>query len=833
VDTEAGEPVVARLTVEHRDPLGIGTPAPRLSWSTVVGTAGWRQAAAELEIDGERSTIEGPASVLVAWPAAPLRSRERRTVRVRVHGTDGSRSGWSDPVVLEAGLLEVTDWRAVFVAPEVPDEGGALLRTAFDLTAPVVQARLHATSLGVHQLELNGRPVGDRVLEPGWTSYAHRLNYGTHDVTDLLVPGTNSLVATLAEGWYRGRLGWDGGRRAIYGDQLALLAQLEITTADGERQVVATDASWRWAHGPLTFASIYDGEHHDARIEPTGWRPVTLVERDLSTLTARSGPPVRRTEERSPIATWTAPSGRTIFDFGQNLVGRLRITVDGPAGAEVVLRHAEILEDGELCTEPLRLAAATDRYVLSGEGTTAWEPDFTYHGFRYADVEGPVPESVRAVVLHSDVRRTGWFECSDERVNRLHENVVWSMRGNFLDIPTDCPQRDERLGWTGDLTVFAPAACFLHDVAGFLSSWLADLALEQDPDRGVPFVVPNVSADDLWIGTAVWSDAAVVVPWTLYERYGDVGILRAQYPSMRSWVDLVIRAAGPDRHWEWPFQFGDWLDPAAPPEDPAAGRTDRHLVANAWFCHSVDLLARTSELLGEVDDAAAYRTVRDEAVASFARHFVRADGRLTSDSQTAYALAIRFGLVAGTERDAAGRRLAQLVREAGDRIGTGFAGTPLLCDALCDAGEVDTAYRLLLQTEAPSWLHPVVLGATTIWERWDGLRPDGTRNPGEMNSFNHYALGAVADWLHRRVAGLAPAEPGYHRLEIAPLPGPGLDWARARHDTPYGVAEAGWERDGGQIRVFAVVPPNTSATIIPPDGSVPFDVGAGSHEWTF
>ena len=826
------EPVVERLSVEHRDPLGIGSSTPRLSWSTVVPTPGWKQRSAEIEVDGVVSTLDGRASVLVPWPAAPLASREHRTIRVRVSGADGSRSPWSEPLVVEVGLLDVADWHAAFIAPEVPEEGTALLRTTFEVDTAVVRARLYVSSLGVHQLELNGRPVGDHVLDPGWTSYAHRLNYATHDVTDLLDAGTNTLQASLAEGWYRGRLGWDGGRRAIYGDQLALLAQLEVTTADGVRHVVVTDGSWRWTPGPVTLASIYDGEHRDARLRPTDWQPVTVLDRDLSTLSARFGPPVRRTEERVPVASWEAPSGRTIYDFGQNLVGRLRIDVDGPAGAQVVLRHAEVLEDSELCTEPLRRAAATDRYVLAGAGPETWEPDFTFHGFRYADVDGPLPDSVTAVVLHSDMRRTGWFECSDERLDRLHENVVWSMRGNFLDIPTDCPQRDERLGWTGDLTVFAPAACFLHDAAGFLTSWLADLALEQDPNRGVPFVIPNVSADDMWIGSAVWSDAAVVVPWTLYERAGDDGILRAQYPSMRSWVDLVIRSADADRHWEWPFQFGDWLDPAAPPEDPAAGRTDRHLVANAWFCHSLDLLARTAEVLGEVEDAAHYATVREEAVASFARHYVEPGGSMTSDSQTAYALAIRFGLVEGADRVAAGRRLAELVRDAGHRIGTGFAGTPLLCDALCDVGEVETAYRLLLQTEAPSWLYPVVHGATTIWERWDGIRPDGSRNPGEMNSFNHYALGAVADWLHRRVAGLAPAEPGYRRLHVEPLPGPGLDWARSRHDTPYGTAEAGWRRDGGSITVSAVVPANATATIVLPDGTPPFEVGSGSHEWT-
>jgi alpha-L-rhamnosidase len=416
-------------------------------------------------------------------------------------------------------------------------------------------------------------------------------------------------------------------------------------------------------------------------------------------------------------------------------------------------------------------------------------------------------------------------------LNRLHENAVWSMRGNFLDLPTDCPQRDERLGWTGDINVFAPTACFLFDVAGFLSSWLADLAAEQTDDRGVPFMIPNVMQDG-WIGTAVWGDAAVAVPWTLFERYGDIGVLRTQYRSMRRWVDWIVGQADDQRHWEGTFQFGDWLDPAAPPGDPGAGRTDRHLIANAWFCHSLDLVARTAEVLGAPDDAARYRSIERTARASFARRYVGGDGRMTSDSQTAYALAIRFDLVEAAHREFAGRRLAELVRHGGCRIGTGFVGTPIVCDALCDVDQVDTAYDLLLQTEPPSWLYPVLQGATTIWERWDGIRPDGSRNSDDMNSFNHYAVGAVADWLHRSVAGLAPAEPGYRRLLVQPRPGRQLDHAAATHDTPYGRARVSWRRHGEHVTVEAVVPPGTTATVVLPDGRQRFDVASGSHAWT-
>jgi alpha-L-rhamnosidase len=827
------------LRTEHFDggALGSGVARPRLSWQLPDRVA--RQEAYAIEIHGrEQQRVDSSDHVLVAWPGDPVRSRDRVGWRVKVW-TDAGESGWSDPAWFEAGLLDPSDWWARVASPDVPLEATGLVRRVFTVDGQVEHARLYVTALGSHLTELNGRRVGDHVLDPGWTSYHHRLRYQAFDVTALVTGGENVLGATVGDGWFRGRLGFGGGRSALYGDRIGLIAQLEIRTTDGEVHRVVTDETWRWASGPTTRASLYDGEHHDARLARDGWSSpgfddssgaaVDVLDVDRATLVAPSGPPVRRTEEIRPAAVATSPSGTTIVDFGQNLVGRLRLTVEGAAGAEMVLRHAELLEDGELCTEPLRVAEATDRYTLRGGGTESWSPEFTFHGFRYAEVTGPpaVDAQVIAEMCHSDLRRIGWFECSDERVNQLHDNVVWGMRGNFLDIPTDCPQRDERLGWTGDLTVFAPTACFLFDVGGFLTSWLADLAAEQD-ERGVPLVVPELP--DMRIATAVWGDAAVEVPWTMYERYGDVGILRAQYDSMRDWLDLIVGQADPPGHWH-DRHLGDWLDPAAPADNPAGGRTDPGLVANAWFCHTAGRVAAVADLLGETTDAARCREVEDTARSQFLAHYVRADGTMASDSQTAYALAIRFGLVAGQQRVAAGHRLVQLVEVEGHRIGTGFVGTPILCDALCDVGAVDTAFELLLQTEAPSWLYPVLHGATTIWERWDGIRPDGTRNPGEMNSFNHYALGAVADWLHRSVAGLAPAEPGYRRLVVRPLPGQRLEHAAAQHDTPYGRAEAGWRRVGSDVVVHALVPAGTTATIELPDRRPAFDVGPGRHEW--
>ncbi|GHO64113.1 alpha-L-rhamnosidase [Ktedonobacter sp. SOSP1-52] len=777
---------------------------------------------------------------------------------MRVWGNDGCVSDWSEPALVEAGLLQAEDWSAQCIRPawdEDPsiDQPAPLLRRAFTVRPGLASARLYITALGVYEAEMNGVPVGDHVLAPGWTSYHHRLRYQTFDVTELVREGANAIGATLGDGWFRGRLGYSGGRRNIYGEHVALLAQLELRYADGSMERVETDKSWHAARGSILSSSLYDGETYDARLARPGWSQagydasdwagVTVVAWDKATLYAPDGPPVRRIEERPPVAIFLSPSGRTLVDFGQNLVGRLRIRVQGRAGTTITLRHAEVLEHGELGTRPLRLAKATDRYTLCGEGVETWEPRFTFHGFRYAEVEGwpgeLCTEDLCAIVCHSDMERTGWFECSEPLLNQLHENVLWSMRGNFLDIPTDCPQRDERLGWTGDLQVFAPTATFLYHCAGFLQSWLADLAADQrDVDGVVPFVVPDILHHDAGGsagGAAVWSDAAVIVPWVLYQRFGDTGILARQFESMRSWVDVMAERAGPGRLWNTGFQFGDWLDPTAPPDRPEAAPTDKYLIATASFAYSAELLSRAAGVLGRQDEARHYSELANEVRRAFVAEYVTANGRIVSDTPTAYTLALAFGLLSEEkQRASAGKQLVGLVRDSGYHISTGFVGTPLICDALCSVGAYDAAYRLLLQRECPSWLYPVTMGATTIWERWDSLLPDGTINPGEMTSFNHYALGAIGDWLHRVLGGLASASPGYRRISIAPRPGGGLSRATVRHQTPYGLASVAWRIANRQMSLEVVVPPNTTAVVtLPGSDEASLEVGSGTHRWVY
>jgi len=831
---------------EHRtdeDPvLGIGTATPRLSWIVPAADAAFVQEAYEVELTRAGRTPEvvpvtSGEQVLVPWPAAPLTSRESARVRVRVSGA-GMQSAWSDPETVEAGLLRTEDWTARFISPRGLGALGApapVLRSAFDLPGGVVKARLYATAHGLYEAMLNGHRVGDQVLAPGWTSYAHRLRYQTHDVTDLVREGGNDLEVLLGNGWYRGRLGWDG-RHGHYGDRLALLAQLEVTTSDGGIFRLGTDATWTARESGVLADDLYDGQRTDLRPR-TDIRTdaVEVIDTDLARLVAPDGPPVRVTQIVPATAVFSSPSGATLVDFGQNLVGwvRLRVREQAP-GQEVVVRHAEVLEHGELGVRPLRSAKATDSYLLAGAPLEVLEPSLTFHGFRYAEICG-LPEvgvrDVEAVVVGSDLRRTGWFTSSNPQLNRFHENVVWGMRGNFVDVPTDCPQRDERLGWTGDIQVFAPTASFLFDSAGFLSSWLADLAAEQRPDGSVPLVVPDVIESPL-PAAAAWGDAATLVPWFLYQRTGDVGLLARQLPSMRAWVDYIAGLAGADRLWTGGFQLGDWLDPTAPHDAPFEAQADPDVVATAYLARSAEVVGLAAAVVGDADVAEKYARLAGEVREAFAKEFVTPAGRVLSDAPTVYALALELALLTtDDQRHHAGDRLADLVRSSGFRISTGFVGTPLIMDALTDSGHLDVAYRLMLQTGCPSWLYAVTMGATTVWERWDAMLPDGSINPGQMTSFNHYALGAVADWLHRTFAGLSPAAPGYRELLVRPAPARALTSASARHRTPYGDAEVSWQRSQGQLRLRVLVPVGATASVHIPGRSEPVRVGHGTHTW--
>ena len=806
------------------------------------------QESAELEwYSGDEVAVEnvqGNSSVLVDWPFPSLEAGAGGTLRVRVTGGDGGTGPWSSPISVRAGFLSPGQWRAGFIELASPTRRAEpfLTRSEFEVRDGLVSATLYATAQGVYQAELNGAAVDEQILKPGWTPYNARLIHESTDVTALLAPGPNALGASVAGGWFTEIYGFREGAAPVYGEQPAVAMQLELRYADGTSDTIVTDGSWRTHASPIVESGIYAGETTDARLRIDGWsspglaaddwdpaavRPVAVVP------SARTSPIVTKIERVGVAEVVRSDSGSVLLDFGQNLVGWLEVRLTGDAGHEVSMRHAEVLENGELSLRPLRRAAARDVYTLAGGGEEVWHPEFTFHGFRYAEITNWPgefdPAAVSAVVVHSVMPRTGWFSSSDPLVNRFHENVVWGMRGNFLYLPSDCPQRDERLGWAGDIQVFAPTASYLYESNGFLASWLEDLAIEQRAAGGVPFIVPNV-LESARLPAAAWGDAATIVPWTLYERFGDRGVLAAQFESMRGWVDQVLELAGERRLWEGSFQFGDWLDPTAPADRPGDAKTDPDLVASAYLYRSTRIVAQAAALIGEVELAERYAVLADEVREAWRAEYCTPAGRLMSDAQTAYALGIVFELLPATALQAAGTRLAELVRQGGYRIATGFVGTPLIQDALTLTGHDDVASRLLTQTELPSWLYPVTMGATTIWERWDSLLPDGSVNPGEMTSFNHYALGAVADWMHRVLAGLSPATPGYRSILVEPHPIDGFESAEATHETPYGRASSAWAIADGWMTVRAVVPPNATAEVRLPDGST-FSVGSGTHEW--
>lgn len=739
---------------------------------------------------------------------------------------------------------------AAFLTADAPEGVAPRFHGSTTLDAPrgeVVAATLWATAHGVYEATIDGVPVTDSVLNPGWTSYEWRLAYQSYDVTAIVRGGTGDLEVglLLGNGWWRGRLGF-GAANANYGDGIAVAAALEVEFRDGRRQRVTTSPQWRATASGITRNSLYKGQTVDARVH--GDEPVLAVravEIDRATLEPQAAPPILRHESLAPRRIWRSPSGRTLVDFGQNLVGWLRFTVRGRRGDVIRLRHAEVLEDGELGTRPLRHADATDELILSG-GDDVFEPTFTFHGFRYVEVEGWPgelgPEDLEAVVVHSEMARTGHFRCSDELVNQLIENAVWSQRGNFLSVPTDCPQRDERLGWTGDIAAYAASASFPFDTSDFLDSWLRDLRLETEhaPDRAVPFVVPAVLkyADfpeghlSEWSGpTAIWGDAAVWVPQALWHAYGDRERLAAHYPAMVLHLTSIEPLISERGLWENGNQFGDWLDPDAPPEDPAAAKADPAVVATACLYRSASFAADAAEELGKDEDAARWRALAERTRAAFVRHYVQADGRIHSDCATVYALAIAFGALEGEVRGRAADRLAALVRSSGYRVTTGFAGTPFITWALSETGHVEDAYRLLLERECPSWLYPVTMGATTVWERWDSMLPDGTINPGEMTSFNHYALGAVVDWIHQVVGGLRPASPGYGRVRVEPRPGPGIEWAETSLLTRGGPVTVAWRVSDGELTLEVGLPDGVPADVVLPDGRV-VEVAGGGHTFS-
>lgn len=863
------------LTCEYfTNPLGLDVRQPRLSWVSSATARGARQTAYQILVNSPDSVVWDSGKVVsdssahVPYGGPALQPSQRYYWRVRLWDESDVVSEWSAAAFWETGLLDVANWQAEWITPDWDDDlsqpqPAPLLRRNFSAAGSLVEARLYATSLGLYELRLNGQRVGEAVLTPGWTSYDHHLQYQTYDVTALIREGPNAVGAILGDGWYRGYLGFEG-RRNLYGERLALLLQLHLKYEDGRVEVVSSDGHWRAARGPIQMSDIYLGESYDARQERPGWdqtgyddgdwRGVRILDHAKSILVAQIAPPVRRHEQLRPMIS-RSPRGETILDFGQNMVGWVRLRARGPAGTTITLRHAEVLQEGNLYTENLRKAKQTTCYTLKGttDADEVFEPHFTFQGFRYVAVEGfpgePTLDDFTGIVLHSDTPPSGTFDCSNALINQLQHNIVWGQKGNFVDVPTDCPQRDERLGWTGDAQVFIRTACFNMNVAAFFTKWLRDLHADQLPNGSVPFVVPDVlgrgPALTLRVntpaGSAAWGDAAVICPWTIYLCYGDTRLLAEQYPSMAGWVEYMRSQADEDYVWRKGFHFGDWLDYRGFEALLPAPVTNNELIATAFFAYCAELLSNAARVLGKAGDAERYADLAQKVKAAFSGEFVTAAGRVGPNTQTAYVLALHFDLLPEQLRPLAAARLAEEVRKNYYHLTTGFVGTPYLCHVLSRYGYTDVAYELLNQESYPSWLYPVKKGATTIWERWDGIKPDGSFQHAGMNSFNHYAYGAIGEWLYSVVAGLEidPAEPGYKHLLCQPQAGGGLTYARATLDTPYGAVSSAWELTEADFRLSLTVPANARATVRLParsltavtEGGQPLALGNGIYSF--
>jgi alpha-L-rhamnosidase len=781
--------------------------------------------------------VSSDKSVNVEYGGPELNAMQRVYWQVRVWDNNGKVTDWSEPAFWEMGILKPEQWTASWITMESElktdsSPPAQYYRNEFATKKKVKAARVYVTSLGLYELFLNGAKVGDQLFTPGWTSFNKRLQYQTYDVTSM-IQQNNAIGAILGDGWYRGNIGWQD-QRNYYGNQLALLVQLKIDYTDGTSETIGSDKSWLTSTGPIVESDIYNGELYDARLEMDGWantdfdaskwESVGILNKPKNNLIAPQSVPVKAVERIKPIELIETPNGEMVFDLGQNMVGWIQIKMKGKKGEKVILKFAEVLDkEGNFYTDNLRSAKVTDTYIFKGDDEEIYEPKFTFHGFRFLKLEGlkeaPALEDITGVVIYSDMRPTGSFVCSDDLINQLQHNIQWGQKGNFLDVPTDCPQRDERLGWTGDAQVFAPTAAYNFDVAAFYTKWMKDLAADQLPNGKVPHVIPDVLKGGG--GSTAWADAAVIIPWATYLAYGDKRILEEQYESMKKWVGFMQDQAGDDFLWIGGTHFGDWLAFATTRSDYPGATTEKDLIATAYYSYSSGLLAKIAEITGNSADAKKYATLSENIKKAFVKEFVTSSGRLVSHTQTAYCLAIGFDLLPDDLIPAAAKYLADDVTKM-KHLTTGFVGTPLLCKTLSDQGYDDLAFMLLNRKDYPGWLYPVTQGATTIWERWDGQKPDGTFQSVGMNSFNHYAYGAIGEWLYTYVAGIQidNDNPGYKHFFLAPHPGGGLTNVNATFESIHGEIKSAWKIDGENMVYEVEVPANTTATVILPTASI-------------
>ncbi|RYY54375.1 MAG: alpha-L-rhamnosidase [Chitinophagaceae bacterium] len=743
-------------------------------------------------------------------------------------------------------------WTASWIENDSPEDKAVrpaqYYRKVFDATKKIRSATLSVTAHGVYEAALNGKRIGNDYMQPGWTSYAKRLQYQQYDVTALVQKGSNCLGVTVGNGWYRGSLGWGEDNTNRWGKKTGLLGQLDIVYSDGSKLSIPTDASWKTGNGPILENEIYHGETIDARLDlgdwnkpsynDAGWKTAVTATYNNSILIPTINEPIRKHETFKPVRIITTPKGEKVIDFGQNLVGWVTVKATGKAGEKISIRHTEVLDrDGNFYTENLRSARATAHYFLSGKGTETFEPHFTFYGFRYIKIDGYpgeiLPENFTAVALYSDMKPTGSFSCSDTLLNQLQHNITWGQRGNFLDVPTDCPQRDERLGWTGDAQAFFRTAAYNYNVKAFFSKWLKDVAADQRPDGAITHVVPDVLNGEA--GSSGWADVATIIPWQMYEIYGDKKVLEDQYTSMVNWVGYMQKHTDSADLFHYGWHFGDWLSYRPGDDGGTDAVTDKAEISQCFYAHSVQLLINAAQVLGKQDDVSTYSKLLKRIKDAYNREYVTGSGRLVSNTQTSYVLALQFDMLPEAQRPKAAAYLADNISRYNNHLTTGFLGTPYLCHVLSKNGYAALAFTLLKQETFPSWLYPVKKGATTIWERWDGIKPDGSFQNAGMNSFNHYAYGAIGDWMYQNIAGIQSAAPGYSKIIIKPLIGAGITWAEGKFESVNGTISSKWKIENGKLQLDVAIPKGSTAVIHVPDAGgknyLVKEVGAGT--WHF
>ena len=849
---------VNELTCEYQvDPLGIDQARPRLAWKVESGVRGQKQTACRIIVSSSREKLEKNVADLwdsgkvesdettqISYGGSELVSRQQCFWKVKCWDAEGLETAFSVPALWSMGLLSPSDWQAQWIGMKVdslpgddsmpPGPPAPYLRKGFSLDKPVKRATAYVTARGLFDLYLNGKRVSDEVFSPGWTDYNIRIQYSTYDVTEQLLQGDNAIGAVLADGWYSGYIGWSK-RRTHYGYQNSFLCQLEVEYADGTSERILSDDGWRCRESDIVSSDLLNGEALDARKEVPGWATasfddggwdkVIIAEPTQAKLVHSASPPVRITEYVKPVEITEPEPGVFVFDLGQNFAGWARLKVNGEAGTEVTLRFVERLNpDGTIYTTNLRSAKATDTFILKGGGEEVFEPRFTFHGFQYVEVRGypgtPGTDAITGCVVNSDLPLAGRFECSDPRINKLWENTLWGQRSNFISIPTDCPQRDERLGWMGDAQIFVRTATLNMDGAGFFIKWMIDVTDDQSSEGGFTDVSPqmpwgleqNLKDINEWRGAAPgWGDAGVIVPWTIYRVYGDTRIIEEHFESMQRWMDFIYRA-NPDflRTNRLFSNYGDWLSIDAD--------TPKDILATAYWAYDANLMSKMAAVIGREKESEEYAQLFEKIKAAFRSAYIKPDGSMPADTQTAYLLALFMELMPEELRAAAADNLVDNIRRHDWHLTTGFLGVRQLNLVLTATGHADVAYRLLFTDTFPSWLYPIKNGATTIWERWDGwTEENGFQDPG-MNSFNHYSLGSVTEWLYRYVAGidLDPKVPGYKQFVIHPYIGEGLDYARAEYNSIHGMIASGWTKEGDVLTLKIVIPANTTAKVYVP-----------------